>query len=67
MSMRVITVKEIEDFLVTKVNGIYLAKPLLIGGTPFGVDMKLYDYHEVWSHIRGCEREFGQARLDVQI
>jgi len=58
------SVQEIVSFIASRIGHIYF-RPLMYGGTAFGVDILLYQCHEFWAESMECRPSFSEIFHDV--
>jgi hypothetical protein len=58
--------EEIIAYLAERIGYIYHhPRPLMYGGTAEGVDLLLWNYHEIWSEVVEKQEEFQTVRRNV--
>lgn len=56
--------EEIADSIALLIGHIYF-RPLMYGGTPEGVELILWCYHDLWSDIFGLREQFDTVRRTI--
>ena len=51
--------QEIVSFIASRIGHIYF-RPLMYGGTAFGVNLLLYQCHEFWAESMECRSRFSE-------
>jgi hypothetical protein len=60
------SVEQIVDYLAERIGYIYHhPRPLMYGGTAEGVDLLLWNYHEIWSEVVERQEEFQTVLRNV--